>query len=260
MARIPISRVEWKGAVRIIRSAFPPIDLFEDIADPADWPLLISAEQKTNPRLMAAVGRLDAVPADRRVGGRGATYLMAPFTHASPDRPSRFTDGSYGVLYAAERFETAVFETIHHHARFMARTREAPGWTSQFREIVLAVGADLHDLRAASGDLAAVLDPGSYTAAQSLAANLRRAGSDGVVYRSVRDPDGQCVALFYPDLAASPVQGRHLDYHWDGQRVDLVRNAGSGEVFRVIDGNRSPPEPAPFSGAMRRGSRSRKEG
>ena len=40
---IPIAQVEWKGAVRIIRSAFPPIDLFEDIADPADWPLLISA-------------------------------------------------------------------------------------------------------------------------------------------------------------------------------------------------------------------------
>ena len=58
-ADIPVSRVEWKGAVRIIRSAFPPIDLFEDIADPADWPLLISAEQKTNPRIMATIGNLD---------------------------------------------------------------------------------------------------------------------------------------------------------------------------------------------------------
>ena len=66
---IPVSRVEWKGAVRIIRSAFPPIDLFEDIADPADWPLLISAEQKTNPRIMATIGNLDLVPVDRRVGG-----------------------------------------------------------------------------------------------------------------------------------------------------------------------------------------------
>ena len=68
----PVSHVEWKGAVRIIRSAFPPIDLFEDIADPADWPLLISAEQKTNPRIMATIGNLDLVPIDRRVGGSGA--------------------------------------------------------------------------------------------------------------------------------------------------------------------------------------------
>jgi hypothetical protein len=27
-----------------IRSLYPPTDLFEDIADPADWVLLISAE------------------------------------------------------------------------------------------------------------------------------------------------------------------------------------------------------------------------
>src|SRR5438552_1606532 len=79
----PVSSVQWKGAVRIIRSAFPPIDLFEDIADPADWPLLISAEQKTNPRIMIAIGNIDLVPVERRVGGNGASYLMAPFTHAS---------------------------------------------------------------------------------------------------------------------------------------------------------------------------------
>lgn len=232
---LPQVRIDWSSAVRIIRSAFPPIDLFEDIADPADWPLLISAEQKTNPRLMATIGNLDLIPADRRVGGAGASYLMAPFTHVSPDRPSRFSDGSRGVLYLADAFETALFETIHHHARFMARTREAPGWTSQFREIVMSVEADLHDVRGGDPRFAAVLDRDSYAASQALAAKLRAAGSDGIVYPSVRHAAGECVALFYPDCASSPVQGRHLDYHWDGERVDLVRDAGSGAVFRVVE-------------------------
>lgn len=234
-ADIPVSRVEWKGAVRIIRSAFPPIDLFEDIADPADWPLLISAEQKTNPRIMATIGNLDLVPEGRRVGGSGASYLMAPFTHVSTDRSSRFTDGSHGVLYVGDRFETALFETTHHHARFMARTREAPGWTSQFREIVMSVDADLHDLRALAGEPAPALDPGNYAVSQALARHLMGAGSDGIAYPSVRHPGGQCVALFYPDCASNPLQGRHLDYHWDGARVDLVRDAGSGAVFRIVD-------------------------
>ncbi len=232
---IPVSRVEWKGAVRIIRSAFPPIDLFEDIADPADWPLLISAEQKTNPRIMATIGNLDLVPEGRRVGGNGASYLMAPFTHVSSDRPSRFTEGSYGVLYVGNRFETALFETIHHHARFMARTTEAPGWTSQFREIVLSVSADLHDLRETAATDHPALEPGSYAASQALAASLRSAGSDGLVYPSIRHPGGECAGLFYPDDASDPVQGRHLDCHWDGAGVDLVRDAGTGEVFRVVD-------------------------
>jgi hypothetical protein len=234
-ADIPVSRVEWKGAVRIIRSAFPPIDLFEDIADPADWPLLISAEQKTNPRIMATIGNLDLVPVERRVGGAGATYLMAPFTQVSTDRPSRFTDGSYGVLHVADRFETALFETIHHHARFMGRTREAPGWTSQFREIVMSVNADLHDMRSAAGEPVPALDPDNYVASQALARALRGSGSDGIAYPSVRHPGGECVALFYPDCASNTLQGRHVDYHWDGARVDLVRDAGSGAVFRIVD-------------------------
>lgn len=230
----PVTRVEWQGAVRIIRSIFPPIDLFEDISDPADWPLLISAEQKTNPRVMATIGNLDLVPPERRVSGAGASWLMAPFTHVSLDRPSRFTDGSYGVLYAGRVFETALFETIHHHARFMARTAEAPGWTSQFREIVLSVRAQLHDLRERQRN-DPVLDSGSHQASRRLGGGLRAAGSDGIVYPSIRHPGGECVGLFFPDCASDPLQGRHLDYHWDGERVDLVRDAGSGRVFRVVD-------------------------
>jgi hypothetical protein len=94
--------------VRIIRSIYPPIDLFEDIADPADWPLLISAEQKTNPRLIQTIGNIDLVPQERRVGGPGASYLMAPFTHVGPDRWSQFSDGNFGVLYVGNQFEVAM--------------------------------------------------------------------------------------------------------------------------------------------------------
>lgn len=158
---------------------------------------------------------------------------MASFTHVSTDRPSRFSAGHYGVLYVARSYETALFETIHHHARFMAKTAEPAGWTSQFREIILAIRADLHDLRGETSS--AALDPNDYSAAQQLATNLRSAGSDGIAYPSVRHPGGECVALFHPDCASPPLQGRHLDYHWDGQRVDLVRDAGKGIVFRVID-------------------------
>lgn len=233
-AAFPASEVRWQGAVRIIRSLYPPIDLFEDIADPADWPLLVSAEQKTNPRIMEAIGNLALVPADRRVGGNGASYLMAPFTHVGADRQSRFSDGTFGVLYAGNTFEVALLETVHHHARFMARTREAAGWTSQFREVVLDVDARLHDLRGQNPDYAGALDPDDYTASHALAVRWRDAGSDGLVYPSRRRAGGECAGLFYPDLAANAVQGRHLDYHWDGGRVDLYRNPGNGDVFRIV--------------------------
>ena len=194
---------------------------------------MIAAEAKTNPRLMEALGALDLVPPARRVAGPGATYLMAPFTHVSPDRPSRFSRGDNGVLYVAQRFETALLETMHHHGRFMARTAEPPGWTSSFRELVLDVAAPLHDLRGGDPAWAPALDPDDYAEAQRLAGALRRRGSQGIVYPSRRDPEGECAGLFYPDLAANLVQGRPLDYHWNGADVDLYRDAGSGEVFRV---------------------------
>ena len=104
-------RVTWDKTHRIIRSRFPPIDLFEDIANPSDWDAILSAEAKTNPRVSESVGMLDLVPDDRRVAGAGASWAMAPFTHVSMDRPSRFTDGSYGVYYAGDSIEVALFET-----------------------------------------------------------------------------------------------------------------------------------------------------
>ena len=219
------AEIAWPKAVRIIRSIFPPIDLFEDIADPADWPLIISAEQKTNPRLVDSIGNLDLVPAQRRVAGPGASYLMAPFTHVSPDRPSRFSDGSFGVLYAGDTFAVALAETIFHHARFMASTGERPGWASQFRELVLEVDAKLHNVRGDDANFRPFLNPSSYEASQPFGASLRALGSDGIVYPSLRWPGGECVALFQPDCAKNPVQGRHLDYHWNGDRVDLYRDS-----------------------------------
>jgi len=234
-SNIPSEHVNWQRAVRIIRSLFPPIDLFEDIADPADWPLLISAEMKTNPRLMETVGNLDLVPPERRVSGPGSSYLMAPFTHVSSDRPTRFSDGTYGVLYAGRTFETALFETIHHHTRFMAATGEAPGWTSQFREILLDIDATLNDLRGSDPELSKILDPDTYGASQALGRDLRASGSDGLIYPSIRHEGGECVGIFWPDVARNPKQGRHLDYHWDGENVDLIREPANGKVWRVGD-------------------------
>ena len=39
-----------------------------------------------------------------------------------------------------------------------------------------------------------------------------------LVYPSVRDEGGSCVAAFWPDVAGVPMQERHLQYEWDGKR------------------------------------------
>ena len=102
-------------------------------------------------------------------------------------------------------------------------------------EIILSIHAGLHDLRSAATANHPALDREKHPSSQSLASALRSAGSDGLVYPSLRHKGGECAGLSYPDCAADPIQGRHLDYHWNGARADLVRDAGSGAVFRVAD-------------------------
>lgn len=116
----------------------------------------------------------------------------------------------------------------------MAASAQAPGWTSQFRELVLNVRARPHDVRGGGQEFSRLLDLEDYTAAQALASLLRAAGSEGIAYPSMRDRGGECIGLFYPDIARNVRQGRHLDYHWDGRRVDLVREHGTPpRIFRV---------------------------
>ena len=226
---IATTRVRWARAYRVIRSIHPPIDLFEDIADPADWEALASAEAKTNPRVWEHLGRLDLIPPARRVSGQGASFLMAPFVHVSSDRPGRFTDGSYGVYSAGDREEVAIREVAYHHGRAMAASAEEPGWTSQFRVLVNMLDLDLHDLRERED----CHRPNDYAPSQALGRQLRDGGSNGVLYRSVRCADGECVGIFWPDVMTVPVQGDHFDFHWDGARVDRVRNCRTNAIFAL---------------------------
>jgi RES domain len=210
----PLSGIEWPVSHRIVRTIYPPVWLFEDIAEPADWDLIASAEAKTNPRVRDQIGDLTLVPAARRVSGPTASLVMAAFTHVSRERPGRFSDGSYGVWSCGDRFEVALAETAHHFERFMARTSEPPG-DAQYRELRAHIAGSLHDLR---GDgFSDCLDPEVWEMAQRLASSLKGAGSDGIIYPSVRWPAGQAAALFWPNLVRLPIlQARTLQYHWDG--------------------------------------------
>ena len=215
----PLSRVRWQRTFRLVRSIYPPIDLFEDIAGPADWQLIAAAEAKTNPRVRDDIGAIHLVPPARRVSGPGAGWAMAPFCHISPDRPSRFSAGTYGVYYAGDRFEVALAETVFHFERFMAATDEEPA-TADYRELIGRIDAELHDLRD-TASFESALDADDYTAAQSLARELRaNHASNGIVYPSVGHAGGEAVVAFWPAVAGIPVQGRHLCYRWDGRRAD----------------------------------------
>lgn len=215
-------------------SRFPPIDLFDDVADPRDWEALALAQSRTNPRLYEEIGDLDLVPVERRLSGQGAAWVMAAFTHVSPDRVSRFSDGTYGVYYAAKSLETALYEHTFHMARFYSESAVAPGWLSQVRQLVGSIDADLSDVRGEGFE--AILDPdiASYAASQAFAREQKAAGANGIVYSSQRRAGGQCIAAFYPDVVSVARQADHFRYHWDGEKIDFVQQiSGVRTMFQL---------------------------
>jgi len=98
------------------------------------------------------------------------------------------------------------------------------------RVYAVDLGASLHDIRGQREALPAPYHPSSYAVSQETARNLRNAGSDGIVYESVRDSGGECAAVFRPRLLSNCRQERHLCYVWDGRAISTVYEK------RLLDG------------------------
>lgn len=212
-----MARIRWTPSYRLVPSRFPPVGLFDRVARPEDLDFVLAAEQLTNDRLRDEVGELRLVPPAERVAGPGTTPIMAAFTHLNPEG-SRFSDGTYGVYYAAHEMATAIAETAFHRARFLARTAEAPG-EIDMRSYLADIRAELVDARAWGRRKPPIMDPGSYAASQAFGAGHRAQGAGGIVYDSVRRPGGQCVAVFRPKLVAPCRQGPHICFIWDGRAI-----------------------------------------
>jgi hypothetical protein len=212
--------VRWAQACRIVPTRYPAVTLFDRVADADDFDALYALESMSNERVRDELGQIERVPQADRIYGNGSGPIMAAFTHLNV-QGSRFSDGRYGVFYAARDRVTAVAETRHHHARFLAATAEA-AMHLPMRLYHVAIDARLHDLRPEGAADAAVHDPSDYGSARALGAKLHAEGSAGVVYRSVRRAGGHCAGLFKPRGASRCLHAAYLLYAWDGSRFTDV--------------------------------------
>jgi hypothetical protein len=217
-----VKRTRWQPSWRLVSSRFPPVTLFDRVANAQDLDIVMDIEGLTNDRLRDEAGDIALVPEEDRIYGPGTTPIMAALTHLNA-QGSRFTDGSYGVYYAAKKIETAVAETRFHKARFLAATREPP-IEIDMRSYASDIDAEFHNIVGLQAELPDIYDPEPphYGPAQAFGKTLRDAGSNGITYSSVRDPGGECVAAFRPRLMKPVVQGKHYCYVWNGARISQV--------------------------------------
>lgn len=221
---------EWKGH-RIIPSHYPPIDLFERIYDsPEERDEAFEIEALTNDRLLDEAGELNLVAREDRLIGPGASPVMAAFTR--PGFGSRFTNGDFGVYYAADSLETAIAETVYHKEREMAAAGEA-SIELTMRCYIGDIVRPMQDIRGDNYHHLHHRD--DYSASQAFAAARRAGGSNGLLYNSVRRPGYECIAAFKPVALNAPVQGDHLRYFWDGDKGRITHWA------RISDAHKVPP-------------------
>jgi RES domain len=215
--------LRWPESYRIIYSRYPFFGTYDRIADPADLESVIALERKTNPRALDDIGALSLVRPQDRIAGPGTTPIMAAFTHS---KPSRFSDGSFGIYYAAKNLAAAIAESRFHVGLFYRSTSE-PSADIDMRVYVARIRARFEDLRSrAMTD--PLLDADSYAVSQVYGKSVYDTGElDGIVYPSVRDERHRpAAACFRPRVISDCHSHSYLQYRWDGVQqkiVDVVR-------------------------------------
>lgn len=216
---IPQASFVDQTAYRLIPSKYPPRSLFDDVANHDEFEILFAIQELTNPRIRNELGNLNRVPPELRPYGiRGCNYALGPFVHLNPTG-SRFSNGSYGVFYAAEDVQTAVAETRHHQERYFSGVVGLKFDRLTMRCLKVQFTASLSDIRGDefSGD--ECYDKENYSTAQTLGASLKNMGKEGIAYLSVRLAHKTCFALFSPKLILDVIQTAHFEYIWDGEKI-----------------------------------------
>ena len=208
-----------KKVHRLIPSKFPPISLFDWASSPEELEQIAQLEGLTNERIQAELGRINLVAKEDWVSGQGATPLMAAFTHTGFN--SRFSDGSYGVYYAASSLKAAIKETVFHREQFYSASNESTCSISM-REYTAKVKKSLVDITAENYHDILNPDPDFYNKSQAFAKKIRDEKQWGLLYPSLRDKGSLCVAIFRPPALSLPIQGCHLKYIWDGACISEV--------------------------------------
>ncbi len=149
----------------------------------------------------------------------GAAVRMAPF--AALGQPSRFSDGTYGILYGGLDRETAIAETVFHSERHLRATDEAP-IEFDMQSYVGFIVKPLEDLRGAA--FAHLHQPSldTWPICQAYGRERRRAGAWGLLYPSARHQGGECIGVFRPSAVSIPTRDTLYRYCWNGATVYRV--------------------------------------
>jgi len=181
---------------------------------------LFDLDNATNDRLRGESGLLPGIGVDELVFGvPNFRIINAAYTYARPEG-SRFNDGERGAWYCAFEVETALAEVAFHKTVEYQEIGRFDDSVS-YQALLADFSAGFHDLRGADA-WEDCLAADSYVASQALAAELLEAGSMGVIYPSVRRPEGTNLACFRPALVGNVRKGHAYRLTWAGSPLPAI--------------------------------------
>jgi hypothetical protein len=201
---------EGAGTHRLIPTKYNGESVLEVLSLPpgvlAD---LSELDAATNERSIAEHGGNRAIgPGELLYGVPEAHIVNAAFTHHGA-HGGRFHSPQRGAWYAGVELETSVVKVAFHKRCFLEDTRLTGQYAFDYRDFLADFSGEFHYLDA--NESQTCLQPGPipqcYGASQELANALLYAGSNGIVYASVRRSSGTCIACFRPALVFHPRRG-----------------------------------------------------
>jgi len=182
--------------------------------DDAHLAEIFDLDHATNDRLLAENDRLPGIGVHELIFGVPYHRIVnAAFTHAHP-LGARFSSPERGAWYTAFELRTAQAEVAFHKTVHLAEIGRFEDEVT-FDDYLSDFSGEFHDLRRQSA-FRDCLDPDSYVRSQGLAERLLAAGSLGVVYPSVRRPQGTCLACFRPALVGNVRKASTYIFRWSG--------------------------------------------
>lgn len=215
---LPVVREAFPRTIRLVATARLREPVLAPLADSEDeLGLLAEIEGATSGRLVAEERGAPGIPANELVHGiPHARFINASFAYAKPREPNRFNGADRGAWYAALAVESCLAEVGHHLTKALADAGDFNA-VVDYAEMHASMAGDFVDMRNHLDHPALDPDPiVGYPAGNVIAAAVRGAGHNGIIYPSVRHSGGTCIAALWPHVVQSVAQGDVYRLTWSG--------------------------------------------
>lgn len=214
---LTITRDALPRTIRLVTTARLRAPVLSPLVDADELAALAEIEGATSNRLLVQNrGTAEIQSYELVYGVPHAAFINASFAYAKPREPNRFNGAERGAWYAALELETCLAEVRHHLTEALSQTGVYEA-VVDYAELHASFAGEFVDLRPHPDHIS--LHPEKaigYPAGNALADAARAQGLNGIIYPSVRNEGGTCIAALFPHAVQSVAQGDVYRMTWRG--------------------------------------------